>query len=276
MGEGEARGRKRRERREAAPTLGLGVLSWGGLHSLRASLESYRVEDLFSLFDEALVFLPAMTAEGAALANEFELPYEGSAANLGALGGFKALAAAMTSEVLLLLENDCPLVEPRAEAARQLAFACRAVARDEVAAFRMRSIAAPGEPFPALAAYRLLHGRGLLPGLRRALMPAEARRLAGLAVHVEPAPEQRFPERIARTEEGWLSVSADAMPWTNQSIVVRRDFYLGVIVAEAEARPGRRRVNGFPDIETAWNSARWRGSGWRIGVDKGLFTHARL
>jgi hypothetical protein len=106
--------------RAETPTLGVGILSWRGEDSLRASLESYRREDLFALFDEALLFLPEMTAEGVALANAFELPYEGARTNLGILGGFKALASAMTSDVVLLLENDCPLIEPRVEAARQL------------------------------------------------------------------------------------------------------------------------------------------------------------
>jgi hypothetical protein len=274
MAEAERRRGGRAGRDAAAPTLGLGVLSWGRLDRLRASLESYRAEDLFALFDEALVFLPELTADGAALADEFELPYEGSAANLGMLGGYKALAAGLTSDVVLLLANDCPLVEPRAEAERQLALACRAVAGRAVAAFRMRSVAQPGEPYPELAAYRRLHGSGLASTLRRALHPNEARRLAGLSVHVDPAPERRFPDLIARTDECWLSVAAEGLPWTNQAVMVRRDFYMDVIVAEAEAAPTRPRINGFPTIEAEWNSPRWRGSGWRVGIGRGLFSHA--
>lgn len=256
--------------------LGVGILSWGGLDSLRASLQSYAAADLFSLFDETLLFLPEMTAEGAAVANAFELPYEGSAANLGILGGFKALASAMTSDVLLLLENDCPLIEPKAEAARQLGLARKAVGEGDVVVFRMRHVEKPGQKFAALPKYLRYHGPGRLPSLRRALRPQKARRLAGSAVYAEAAPEKRFPDLIERKPEGWLSVSAACLPWTNQSVVVRRDFYLGTIIAQAEARPSPRRVNGFPDIEKEWNAPQWRGSGWRIGVDRGLFTHERV
>jgi hypothetical protein len=256
--------------------LGLGILSWGGLASLRASLESYAAGDLFSLFDESLVFLPEMTAEGAALANAFELPYEGSKANLGILGGFKALASQMTADVLLLLENDCPLIERHAEAARQLGIAKKAVGQEEVVVFRMRHVERPGQKFPSLPKYLRYHGPGPLAPIRRALRPGKARRLAGGAVYAEAAPEKRFPDLIERRPEGWLSVSAACLPWTNQSVVVRRDFYLGTIIAEAEAHPSPRRVNGFPDIEKEWNAPRWRCSGWRVGVDKGLFTHERV
>jgi hypothetical protein len=261
---------------DATPSLGVGILSWGGLDSLRASLESYAREDLFSLFDQALIFLPEMTADGAALANAFELPYEGSKANLGILGGFKALASQLTSDVLLLLENDCPLIEPRVEVTRQLAIARRAVADDEVAVFRMRHAGKPGQKFPAVPKYLRYHGPGGLAALRRTLRPEKARRLAGSAVYVETEPEAKFPDLIRRKAEGWLSVSAECLPWTNQSVVVRRDFYLGTIVAEAEAHPSGRRVQGFPDVEKEWNAPRWRRSGWRIGVDRGLFTHERV
>jgi hypothetical protein len=274
MADSEARpsGRSegRRERRETVPTLGLGVLASTGLDELRAGLESCRAENLFSLFDESLVFLPAMTADGAALADEFELPYEGSAASLGAAAGMKALASEMASDVVLLIADDARLVEPRAEAARQLALACRAVARAEVMAFRMRSIAQPGEPFPERAAYSRLWGKGMAK-LRRAFAGDAAHAVAGLAVYAEAAPEARFPDEMTRTEEGWLSVSAAVMPWTDDVILIRRDFFLETIVAGAEARDGRRL-----DLAATWLGPRWRGSGWRIGVDKGLFTRAPM
>jgi hypothetical protein len=260
----------------ARPTLGIGVLSWGGLESLKASLESYAREDLFGLADETLLLLPEMTAEGAAVANAFSLPYEGTRDNLGILGGFKTLASLMTSDLLLLLENDCPLIEPRAEAMRQLDLARRAVGAGEVVVFRMRHVAHPGQKFPTLEKYRRYHGPGPLPALRRRLRPGKARRLAGTAVYAEAAPEARFPDLIERTPEGWLSVSSTCLPWTNQSVVVARDFYLKTIIAEAEAHPSPRRVHGFPDIEKEWNAPRWRASGWRIGVDRGLFTHERI
>lgn len=261
---------------DPGPAVGMGVLSWGGLASLREALESYSREDLFSLFDEVLVFLPEMTDEGAALAREFGLPFAGSPQNLGILGGFRTIAESMTSPILLLMENDCPLIEPRAEAARQIALARDALAREEVAAFRMRHTLHPGQKFPGLAKYARYYGPGVGPALRRALRPGKARRLAGNALYMERAPERRFPDLFTRTAEGWLSVSAACLPWTNQSVMVRRDFYLDTIAAFAEANPTTRTRNGFPGVEKEWNRPRWRNSGWRIGSDRGLFTHERI
>ena len=260
----------------ATPTMGLGLLSWGGLASLRASLGTYRRESLFSLFDEVLLFFPEISRAAVELAQDYDLPHAGSPENLGILGGFKALASAMRSDVLLLLENDCPLIEPHEEASRQLAIARRAVAAREVVAFRMRHARQPGQKFPAIQKFARYHGPGLGPLARRTLRPGKARRLAGTSVYLDDAPETRFPDLIQRQPEGWLSVSAACLPWTNQSVVVRRDVYLDTIIGEAEARPSRRTVNGFPDIEKEWNTDRWRRSGWSIGVDRGLFTHERV
>jgi len=39
-------------------SVGLGILSWRGHASLNQSLKSYAKEDFFSLFDEAMIFLP--------------------------------------------------------------------------------------------------------------------------------------------------------------------------------------------------------------------------
>ena len=74
--------------------------------------------------------------------------------------------------------------------------------------------------------------------------------------------------------EGWFRLSAKNITWSNQSIMVRRDFFLDKILGYAEANPSRRTVNGFPDIEKELNSAYWRNSGWHVGADLGLFTHA--
>ena len=39
-------------------SVGMGILSWRGYKSLSNTLQSYQEADLFSLFDEVLVFLP--------------------------------------------------------------------------------------------------------------------------------------------------------------------------------------------------------------------------
>ena len=254
---------------------GLGLLCWKNYNTFARALESYERAGLFDLVGETLVWFQEIDDEARALASRFGLPCDGSPDNRGILGGFKALAGAMTSDVLLLLENDLPLIEPQAEAARQIALATRAVRAGDVQVFRLRHTAEPGQKFNTLEQSRRYHGAGLAPLIRRTLRPGKARRLAGTSLYAEPLPELAFPDLVTRMPEGWLKISAACLPWTNQSIMVRRDFFLETIIAGAQARPSSRTVNGFPDIEKEWNTPRWRASGWTIGADTGLFTHLR-
>ncbi len=164
-------------------SIGIGILSWKGYDSLDAALQSYADADLFSLFDEQLLFLPEMEDQGQAIAKKYELPFAGSEKNLGILGGFKALASAMTSDIVLLLENDCPLIEVREEAARQFEIARKALLEDEVQVFRMRSRQYPGQKFPLKKKYARYFGEGALPAIRRILRSGKANRLAGGALY---------------------------------------------------------------------------------------------
>ena len=85
-------------------TLGLGILSWKGGDNLKTSLASYASENLLSLFDETVVFLPEQGDYETEIAHNFHLKTVGSPTNLGILGGFKALAQSMTADYVLLLK----------------------------------------------------------------------------------------------------------------------------------------------------------------------------
>ncbi|MEO1309933.1 MAG: hypothetical protein AAFV51_03055 [Pseudomonadota bacterium] len=264
-------------------SLGLGVLSWKGHDSLEAALATYAEAGLFELFDERLLFLPEIDDRGRAIAARFDIPFAGSDKNLGILGGFKALASAMTADIVLLLENDCPLIEPRDVAEARIAEARRALEAGEVDVFRMRSRKRPGQRFQTLGKHLALFPPEDAPALsravaaaHRAVRPDKALRLAGGAVYAYDDPERRHPRFIERRAEGWWRVSSRIMTWTNQSIMIRRNFFLETIIARAEARPSSRTVNGFPDLEKEMNTPWWRGSGFRIGVGEGIFTHERV
>ncbi len=251
------------------------MLCWRGYEDFARALESYEAAGLFDLFGETMVFFQDADTEAAALAGRFGLDWRGSTENLGILGGFKALASAMDSELLLLLENDLPLIEDREETARQIELATRLLLSGQAQVVRLRSVRQPGQKFDTTAKYARYHGGGMLPLLRRSLRPGKAKRLAGSAVYVREQADRHHRGLIDRSDEGTYLVSAAALPWTNQSIMLRRDFFLERILAHAEAHPSRRRVNGHPDIEKEWNGSVWRRSGWKIGVPSGLFTHER-
>ena len=253
----------------------LGILAWRDLSGLDANLTGYAEAGLPGLFADRTIFFQEVTDDARALATRHGYRAEGAAANLGILGGFEALARALTAETVLLLEDDLPLVEDAGAVRAQLDEATRLLLADRAQVVRLRSRRVPGQKFDLPGKYARYHGGGPLAGVRRALRPAKAKRLAGGAVYVRDKADRAHRGLIDRTDEGTYLVSAACLPWTNQSVMVRRDFFLGRICAHAAANPSRRRVNGHPDIEREWNSKAWRRSGWTVALPDGLFTHER-
>lgn len=98
------------------PTIGLGILSWRARKTLRASLGSYRNGELFSFFDQSLIFFQEIEPEDRVCAEEFGIQAVGEVANLGIMGGMKKIAEILTTDYILYLENDLPLIVDHATA----------------------------------------------------------------------------------------------------------------------------------------------------------------
>jgi hypothetical protein len=270
-------------------SIGLGILSWNDPLSLEGALKSYQREGFLELFDEALICFQEISDRDRALADEFGVPYKGFDTNLGIYGGFKRLAEALTSEYILLVENDCPLAATRSEAERQINLALKDFEAGRVHQFRFRHRWKPGQKFQHADKYRRYFqpeddcGRPGTENLSRAsdlhqwLRPFKRRRLRGGAMYVERHPERVFPEVIERREGGHFIVDSSVMNWTNQSILVSREFYLNVILKRVETHPSSKPLHGFQDVERALRSRWWRSQHFKIGVaDPGLFTHHRI
>lgn len=255
------------------PTLGIGMLCYKRYDTFRAALETYKEAGLFDLADEVLVAFNGLDEDGQALADEFGLRTIGSEENTGILGGFKMLADGLTSDIVLLLENDLPLIESAKEAKRQIENARKALAEQEVDVFRFRHRIQPGYRDQASWKFLRYYRPSLLAQIRRTVRPGKAEKMIGNAIYVYTEPDKLFYE-IEKKPDGWFKISAKHITWSNQSIMIRRQFFLDHILAYAEAHPSNRTVNGFPDIEKELNSAYWRKSGWFVGADLGLFTHA--
>ena len=183
------------------------------------------------------------------------------------------LAEGMRSDIVLLLENDLPLIESAARAKQQIAHAKAALANHEVDVFRFRHRIHPGYREQASLKFLRYYRPSLLAQIRRLLRPGKAQKMIGNSIYVLTEPHKTF-EEIEQMPEGWFRISAKHITWSNQSIMIRRDFFLEKILAYAEANPSSRTVNGFPDIEKELNRPYRRKSGWRVGADLGLFTHA--
>ena len=254
----------------------LGILAWRDLSGLDANLTGYAEAGLPGLFADRTIFFQEVTDDARALATRHGYRAEGAAANLGILGGFEALARALPGEVLLLLEDDLPLVEGADEVRGQVDLGTDLLLSGRAQVVRLRSRRLPGAKFDLPRKHLRYHGGGVMPALRRRVRPGKARRMAGGAVYVREKADRAHRGLIDRTDDGTYLVSAAALPWTNQSVMVRRDFFLDRVCAHAAANPSRRRVNGFPDIEREWNSKVWRRSGWTVAVPEGLFTHGAV
>ena len=254
-------------------SFGIGLLCYKRYDTFRAALETYRDAGLFDLADETVAAFNEIDAEGRALAESFGLHVIGSEANTGILGGFRMLASGMSSDIVLLLENDLPLIESAREAKRQIESAQRALASDVVQVFRFRHRIQPGYRDQASWKFLRYYRPSLLAQMRRLVRPGKAQKMIGNSIYVYTEPDKLFDE-IEKMPEGWFRISAKHITWSNQSIMLRRQFFLDKILDYAEAHPSNRTVNGFPDIEKELNSAYWRNSGWRVGADLGLFTHA--
>ncbi len=259
-------------------TIGLGILSWRGHRSLDMAMASYQKADFFSLFDEAMIFLPDPDDNVQKVAAKYPLRMETSPDNLGILVGMEEIAKRLETEYIFFTENDCPLLEPRTEAQRQIATALEILETGHACMARMRHIKHYGETFNIIDKYYRYFPEPdtIAAKFRRMLRPEKARRLSGAAIYGTTKPAQKFPKDIKATQGGFYLVSTAVMPWTNQSILIRRDFFLDTIIPYCKSVPLGRNINGFRSIEIELNRSKfWIGSGWNIACGPGLLTHQR-
>jgi len=258
-------------------SLGVSILSWRGAKALELSLESYAEARLFDVFSEAQIFLPDPDEAVTKVAKKYNIHVKIQPQNLGIMENMAAAAAAMSSEFILLLENDCPLIEPIEEVHRQLSKSQDLMLRDQAIMSRLRSVSSPGQAFTGLAKYRRLHSGSFKGRLTKQLRPDKCRRLTGYALYDGPNSIKRHPKYFQDAGDGFYLVDASVMPWTNQSILVNRDFFLNKIIPLARSVKTNRHANNLPNLEIELNKTpKWRKSGWKIACGPGLFTHERV
>ncbi len=265
----------------SSETIGFGVLSWRDRETLRNSLESYRQENFASLFDRALIYFQEIEDADRAIAAEFGFEAAGDETNRGILGGFKAMAEALDTDYVVLVENDALLVESADSAVRQIKNALGQMRVGSAQLYRMRHREYSGQQFALYKRKRFWPEQGAsgfalaLAALRRLFRPGAARRAAGWTVYYRNDAAARFPKLIRLTPDGDYLVSSATLEWSNNTFLINRRFFLDHIIAECERRYNGRGVNDMPTIEVEANAPWWRNAGLRIGVGKGLFEHYR-
>jgi len=263
-------------------TIGICILSWKNPELLASTLETYYARALFDLVADYRVLFQEASAADLALAEKLKLRCITTPENIGIYGGVKRLAESMQTDYVLLLEDDCILIEGQEEVERQLALASRRLAASEVDVYRLRHRWQPGEKFNIVDKYKRYYAlRGepfsLVKYLRRTCRSRKYRRLMGGGVYVhDDFVHEPYSSFIVQQAEGDYIIRSAVLNWTNQSVLCKRKWLLEVILPYVERHPSRRTVNGLQDIEKSLNSTWWREQDFKIGVGLGLFSHKRL
>jgi hypothetical protein len=266
----------------------IGILSFGARQTLASSLASHVRAGLFAVASQSFVFFNAITDEDRELAARFGLACSGSDANLGIYGGFKQIAERASQPYVLILENDISTL-PGLDVEACVATCVGDMTRERIRVFSLRSRLNPGAgslwgKYVRCYAVQSPLRDGMqpkAPGLRdRAGMLARHGYLSkfkGTAIYVETNPEAVHPAAIRRLPSGNYVTDSRYRNWSNQSVLVEREYFLSTICPRVENYPDQRLVNGAQDIERALNCAWWRRQREPLGhAAQGIFTHARL
>ncbi|PHR61358.1 MAG: hypothetical protein COA43_03140 [Robiginitomaculum sp.] len=260
-------------------SIGLGTLSWRGQSSLEYALKTYADAGFYALFDEAMIFLPEVDDESKSIAAQHPYRIETSPDNFGIMNGMEEIAKRLKTDYIFFTENDCPLLEDKAECERQITKALALLSQDNACMARMRHTKHFGEKFNIYDKYLRYFPimDTVAAKARRLLRPSKAKRLCGNAVYVSDAPSHQFPQYIEDVGDGFFLVDCATMAWTNQSIIINRQFFLDTIIPYCKSVPLGRGANGFKAIEVELNNSRfWTQSGWKIACGAGLLTHKRV
>lgn len=276
------------------PTIGIGILSWRAHDTLRKALSSYQQANLFSLFDQALLYFNDPCETDADIARSFGLSFKGGP-NSGIAGGMKGLIENLnTSDYLLLLQNDCPLVETYETARHRLLEALELLQNHKIDLMRLRHRWNVGEGFD-LHKYLRYHGvkkldpnfdfsqtgvkpeelpDGILKKVRRLLRPFKARKLIGMSVYLEREPHLIHPKYIQKEGDVFI-VDSSVMPFTDQSFLTSATF-IKQLMRVVDANPKKRTLNDFQTPEISLNGSYWKKNHFKVGIGTGLFTHNRF
>ena len=254
----------------------IGILSWKGYASLYNSLISYEENGLNSLTQSKFICLPEYNNVGIKICNNFGYKPILFKNNIGILNGFKNLALNMPEGPLLLLENDLSLVANQKITHTLLKESLKHLYKYKAAQVRLRSIKDPGEPFHALNKYNKYWGYGTIKKIKRLLRPNKAKKLIGTGIYTEKEPHSKFSKYISKLENGSYLITSEIMNWSNLAIMVDRNFFLNVIIKEAEITDSKKKINGFKNIEIELNKQWWRDKRWNLIITNGLFKHLRV
>ncbi len=250
--------------RSAASLVSAGVLSFGALRTTSRALSAHRESGLIDCVGEFFVHFNAITSDDKGVAEEAGVRYTGTAENLGIYGGFRAIAERAKNPYVLILENDVvPLPGARV---RQCLDACVSdMMEHDIKSFCLRSRHEPGEGVPYA---KYIKTFGLLEPIARSLDPKRAAPFSQLRMFLEHGSIDKFraaslfcerdPETVQKhavrkLPSGNYLTDSRYRNWSNQAVLVERQYFFDVVCRRVDEHPDPRLVNGHQDIERALN-----------------------
>jgi uncharacterized protein YqgV (UPF0045/DUF77 family) len=252
----------------------IAILSWKSSEILERTILSYTKENLFSFFDEKLLILQEAAQADIKVAKKHKIPYITTKKNIGIEGAWRLILDNIKSEQILILENDCPLIESKLEVKKQLKTTLNLLTKKTVDIVRLRSIKNPGEKFETNKKYQSYYQTSF-SFLKRFLKPTKAKKLIGSSIYVIGNPETLHPDEIKKHNSHCFLTNSSYINWTNQSVMFNQSFVRDTLLKRVKSHPSTRTVNGFQDIERALNCKWWRKNKFPVAVCSGLFTHTR-
>ncbi len=274
--------------RGPASLVSVGVLSFGALQTISRALEAHRKSGLINCAGEFFVHFNAITAEDRQVAEQAGVHYTGTAENRGIYGGFRAIAEHARNPYVLILENDIvPL--PGARVRECLESCVSDMIEHGIKSFSLRSRFEPGQGSPHVKYVKTFgvsdpivqglepHATGAFAKLKMLLEHGSIDKFRGASVFCERAPETVQTAAIRKLPSGNYLMDSRYRNWSNQAVLVERQYFLDFICRRVEEHPDPRLVNGHQDIERALNRRWWRLRRESMGhAAEGVYTHRRL
>jgi hypothetical protein len=274
--------------------MGLGILSYKAHETLKKTLVSLEQQKAGSFFDDSVIYFNDFCDRDKEIAKAFSFRAVGGP-NIG-FTAQQQLAEHLDADYIVLIQNDCPLVENFSELKKQLTRSVELIETGKIDLMRLRHQWHVGEGFCDVVKYAKFYNIGAVnesfiarehgldeedlkqswvKSFKRYIRPLKARRLIGRSVYVEKSPEKLFPKYIQKTGDVFI-VDSECIDYTEQSFLIQKDFFLNTLCKFINENPKKRTLHGFQVPEIILNCLWWRNKHFKIGVCKGLFTHNRF
>lgn len=262
------------DRNAALPPVSLSVLTWKSPKTLKNTLTS--LSRIGHLFTQRYVICQEGDPEEIRIAQEFGYTPAPTDRNLGIQEGLAYCGTVPTTERIMIVEGDNRL-STRDDAPYFLEQAIRLLDSQNIQAFQLQE----RNTQPPKKFLRYWYPETpLQPTLLGRLRPGPARARLHEALCLEEIAKNGNVD-LEKLERGIYLTHSDCVNWCNRPFLTTKSFFLGQLLPFARENPGKKRVNGMPDLEhpicCPANRHWWRGNRFRIGLlYPGIFHHNRL